>query len=252
MPKNNTLSKELFAVCIYFAECFLYDTWQRPYLLSARKNTLGKDSALGKYQVSRSVRGECAWVVSVWVVLCNLKKLEKHKPLLLILLPCQREPCLFPLWWTNKAWPPGPRWGFASRHSILPPSCRRFWRPSVAPLPTQIGWLLWRMSTAPCWKTRPGILFLAHLAPTSSLGSRPSSISSMLMVCLSGTRRAGSSAASPSAQAWTSTRPSIHLSSRPQFPSCSLWYHVSNVYCAKWMDWIDRGAQRCTYTNGIL
>jgi len=65
VPKNNTLSKELFAVCIYFAECFLYDTWQRPYLPSARKNTLGKDSALGKYQVFRSVRGECAWVVSV-------------------------------------------------------------------------------------------------------------------------------------------------------------------------------------------
>ena len=40
--KYNALGKELFAVCIYFAECFLYDTRQRPYLPSVRKNTLGK------------------------------------------------------------------------------------------------------------------------------------------------------------------------------------------------------------------
>ena len=40
--KNSTLGKELFAECIYFAECFLWDTRQRPYLPSARNNTLGK------------------------------------------------------------------------------------------------------------------------------------------------------------------------------------------------------------------
>jgi len=42
--KNNTLGKEFFAECIYFAECFYYDTRQRSYLMSARKNTLGKGS----------------------------------------------------------------------------------------------------------------------------------------------------------------------------------------------------------------
>jgi len=54
--KNNTFGKELFAECIYFAECFLYDTRQRPYLPSifSEKNTLGKGLALGKDRVSHS------------------------------------------------------------------------------------------------------------------------------------------------------------------------------------------------------
>ena len=54
--KNNTFGKELFAECIYFAECFLYDTRQSPYLPSifSEKNTLGKGLALGKDRVSHS------------------------------------------------------------------------------------------------------------------------------------------------------------------------------------------------------
>ena len=54
--KNSTLGKELFAKCIYFAECFLWDTRQRPYLPSIfkEKNTLGKGLALGKDRVSHS------------------------------------------------------------------------------------------------------------------------------------------------------------------------------------------------------
>jgi hypothetical protein len=37
-------AKKVSAVCPYFAECLGFDTWQRRFLPSARRNALGKTS----------------------------------------------------------------------------------------------------------------------------------------------------------------------------------------------------------------
>jgi len=102
--------------------------------------------------------------------------------------------------------------------SCLPPLPRHY------QLTIIVCWLI--HNGVPPWQrnfsrslTTPGVWFLVHLAPTSSLASGFSSTSIMLMVCLLDTRLAGLSGVSLNSTTSTTMRHSVQLSIRP--PSAS-------------------------------
>ena len=79
MPKYNTLGKKLFVVCIYFAEWFLYDTRQIPYLPSARKNTLSKRLSTrqtSSFPVVQLHYKMCVGDIFILYLTCNLISLN--------------------------------------------------------------------------------------------------------------------------------------------------------------------------------